>query len=121
MKKKLMFLAAALAICSVSLPSCSKDDEPQQTVQTVSVANTVWRASDGTTYKFYSDGTCSLGSGAVSKYHQVGSEINFNGELAWYNGKLYHASYGRVKGSVMQVELYFVGEPRFTVNFYKVG
>ena len=124
MRKKLLFLTTALAICAIPLSvltSCSKDDEPQSTEQSVSVANTVWKSDDGTTYKFYSNGNCSLGSNVVSEYYQVGNEINLNGELAWYNKELFHARRAYVSGNVMTVELYFVGEPSFTVKFYKVG
>lgn len=121
MRKKLMYLAAALVMCGMPMfMSCSKDDEPSQTIQDVSVANTMWRADDGTIYKFYADGTCELG-GALQKYHQVGSEINIVGNFAWYNKHLYYTRYAYVKGNVMTIEVrQSLKEPFTTINVYKV-
>lgn len=89
MRKKLLFLAVTVAMCGTPLlSSCSKDDEPQQTVQNVSVANTVWRADDGTTFKFYADGTCILGSNTLYDYRQVGNEVNIYHNCGWYGEQI---------------------------------
>lgn len=108
-------------MCMMPLASCSKDDEPQQSVQDVSVANTMWRGDDGSVYKFYADGICELGGG-LQEYHQVGNEVNIVGNLAWYNKKLYHTRYAYVKGNVMEIEMRSgLREPFFIVKFHKVN
>lgn len=123
MKKKLLFLSVALALCAMPasvLTSCSGGDEPEQPSQSVSVANTTWEGDDGSIYKFYSDGTCELG-GALQEYRQVGNEINLVGKLAWYNKRLYYTRYAYVKGDVMEIEMRReLTDPFSVVKFYKV-
>lgn len=121
MRKKLLFLTVAIAMCGTPLlSSCSKDDEPTQSAQSVSVANTMWRGDDNSIYKFYSDGTCELG-GALQEYHQVGNEVNIVGNLAWYNKHLYYTRYAYVKGDVMEIEMRpSIKDPFSIVKFYKV-
>lgn len=122
MRMKHLFLGITLVVSMMPFTSCSKDDEPKQTVQDISVANTSWCADNGATIKFYSDGTCQLGQGSsASVYHQVGNEIDFERSLMWYNKNIYYVRRGYINGTAMSVELYSSKEPLFVVNFYKVG
>lgn len=122
MKKKLLFLMAALALCAVPFSSCSSEDEPKQVVVDTSVVNTTWKADDGTVFKFYANDKCEL-SGVVCDYHQIGDEINLKGNLTWYKGRLYHTRYAYVRGNgkFLSVEMFATGEPTFTVVFNRVS
>lgn len=107
MKKKLLFLMSVLLLSAIGLSSCSKDaaDEPQAAT---TVANTAWKAADGTILKFYSNGTFEFtwkwsDSG---EYKQLGNEINMVGQTVWYNDHLYNLRYAHVNGSTMNVEMF---------------
>lgn len=116
MKKKLLFLAMTIIACVALFTSCSKEDEPEN----ISVANTSWRADDGTTFKFYADGTCQLGHG-MNEYHQIGNEVNIVGCLVWYNKSFYYTRYAYVKGDYLDVEMRPDIKSNFDiVRFYKV-
>lgn len=121
MKKKLLFLTAAFALMAMPssvLTSCSKDDEPQRTEQTASVANTIWIADDNTEIAFYSDGTCKI-SGINRPYHQSGSMIDFEGITIMYRKEFYKTRYAYVKGNILELELYSSNVPTFIVTFRK--
>lgn len=111
----MMFLITSITLVT----SCSKD-EPKQTEQSVSVENTVWKSESGTLFKFYANGKCEL-DGIVCDYQQVGNEVNIKGHLIYCNNSYYYTRYAYVNGNIMDVELYFVGEPTFIVKFYKVN
>lgn len=124
MRKQLLFLAVALAMCGAPLTSCQKDDEPNQSVQDVSVANTMWRGDDGTTFKFYSNGTFEFSWKWAEKgeYSQIGNEINMIGQTVWYNDHIYNLRYAYVTGNSMRVEMFraLISQSTINVTFNKV-
>lgn len=88
MRKKLMFLTAALAICAVSLPSCSKDDQgrrdPSENLK--SVDGTEWIATKAT-MKFR-DGKYTIDCQVPGwgTYTQNGNHITFDGNTVVLSG-----------------------------------
>lgn len=87
MRKKLLFLSAAIAMCMMPLSSCSKDDEPRGPEANLkSVDGTEW-VNAKAKIKF-SNGKYTIdcrvpGSGT---YTQSGNRVTFNGNLIILSG-----------------------------------
>lgn len=84
MKKKLLFLIAAFAICATPLTSCSKDDEPTSSEVTLkSVEGTKWTTVYGHEYAelWFHNGKFSFTGGieGYGTYTQNGNTIIFDG------------------------------------------
>lgn len=87
MRKKLLFLSAAVAMCMMPLSSCSKGDEPRSPEANIkSVDGTEWYNSKAK-IKFsngrYTINCAVPGSGT---YSQNGSHITFSGNLIVIDG-----------------------------------
>lgn len=121
MKKKLLFLTAALAVCLLPLTSCSKDDEPpvvnKPTESMDKLADSEWSGYElrlGTmTLTFESDGhfLLWLDKGATNQgsYKQDGKNISFNAYAIGTNYRIEKATLSE-DGKSMSATLYSLND-----------
>lgn len=131
MRKKLLFLAVALAMCGAPLTSCQKDEPTPMDVAKKDVAGTEWLATRynvAYTMKFKKNGTytvdASNGEAAEGTYTQSGTHITFRETWSW--GGMYDFNEGTITygGGTMNVPIYYydgssAGTLSFTLNVLK--
>lgn len=127
MRKKLMFLAAACALCIMPLSSCSKDEETPMDAAKKNVAGTEWLGYDSThgpmtltfgndnSYCIYMDASYAFSEGT---YRQDGTRISFNETREWYMPYDYTEGIISYGGGTLTIPMYYYdGEYAMDVKF----